>query len=433
MTLKEEAWKQLLENLNIEIEERVSNEITASEIKEITGKEPRLVASMDSRRKVPKILGEMDAFVLPVRNGVYRLVKGEGFQDIEPIEGDPKNHISSLSFDLSTAEGRGEDKYVQYSFNTGLISRFTGIDDLFQTSVGRTYSDPFSFYVGESREIQTKSVQFQVDGLFEGEKDILIFEAKVGKKESFLVRQLYYPFRHYEKNSNKQIKPFFFIYDEEEQTYNFREYEVAEPSNYESLVLKNIEKFRIVEEKPELEDFEEIDRGNEIGWRVPQADSVEKIQEFPFAVKKNFKNITSIAKYFDFARRQSSYYRRAMETLGLVDTRDHEYALTELGEKYVNMRPDKRNKLLAKRMLRVPIVHEVFHKLIDKYVKNLGEEDVYLSRGEIASIIEDNTDLSGATPNRRARTILSWFKWISEYVGIVTERNGNLRLRTKSL
>lgn len=415
MTLKEQAWSKIREQKDIEWENGVSSKISSSDIKEITGEEPRLVSSMDSRDKVPEALAKDDLFVLPVNNGEYKLVEGKGYHNLEPMEDEPIVHESSIPFELATTTGESEDRYVKHAFNTGLISRFTGINQLFQGISSRKYSDEFSFHVGENGPITASSVQFQVDGLFEGEDSVVIMEAKADARDNFLIRQLYYPYRHYGDNINKKMKSIFFLYDKEEDTYNFWEYSFRDPNDYSSIQLERSQSYRIEKTDVDVEEYEEVERRDDGRWEIPQADDVEKIQKFPFLVAQGITDYQSMAEQLEFEPRQSSYYREAVEILDLVQNDGKKYALTEKGEEYINTRPDKRNKLLLKQMLRIPVINEVFQQSVSRF----GEADPYISKEDIAEIIAENSHLTGSTPKRRARTIISWFRWISKNVGIV--------------
>lgn len=425
MALKQDAWSKILQNKELSFENGVSSPITAREIKRLSGEEPRLVSSMDSRNKLPPILKEKGFFVLPVKNGVYKLVKGDGFHDLEPIDGSPAVHESTLPFELATATGQGEDRFVRYSYNTGLLSRFTGINKLFQSSSARKYSNEFTFYVGDSGPITAQSVQFQVDGLFEGNNSIVALEAKADERNNFLVRQLYYPYRFYREGTGKAVRCLFFLYDGNHETYNFWEYSFSNPQDYSSIELENAASYRIKRTKADLDDYASVEKEETSKqWNIPQADSVHILQEFPFAVATGVTDYKKMAKYFDFDERQSNYYREAAEIIGLVALEDGKYSLTSDGERFVNLRPDERNKFLLHLMLRVPIINEVFRRVVRKF----GESNPYVSRNEIAEIIKKNSHLTGKTPGRRAKTILSWMKWISANVGVVKVEKDGIRL-----
>lgn len=257
MTKKQEDWEAILSTNDLPLEDRVSPVFSSDDIKKATGgREPRLVCSMDSRKSVPEILRKQGLFVLPVQNGKYRLVKGKGYQHLPAIERPPKKWKHQIGFELTTRHGgSGEDPHLLHAYNTGLLSKFTDIDELYQTTAGRRYSTEFEFCVGDSRPLRVNSVQFQVDGLFEGPDDIVVVEAKAGSRDDFITRQLYYPYRHYRKEANKSIRTIFFIYDEDEETYSLWEYGFSDPYDYASIELQEAQRFRITPTEHRLDEF----------------------------------------------------------------------------------------------------------------------------------------------------------------------------------
>lgn len=423
-TNAQKAWSTLLEDGGITFENGVSSTITSDQIRSKAGARPRLVCNLDSRKKLPPVLKEQNLFILAVENGAYQLVKGDGYHDLEPISGPPETHTATLPFELTTASGDSEDRYLQYAYNTGLLSRFTGIDRLIQGSSNRQRSNRFTFYVGDSGPITVDGVQIQTDGVFEGKSSIALVEAKAGSRESFWIRQVYYPFRQRRQETSKDIKSLFFLYDGESKTYNFWEYVFSDPKDYASISLERSQSYKIKREKADISDIAVEKEEERSEWRIPQADKVWKIEKLPFLVDQGIDNYKGVAKYFEFDKRQSNYYRDAAEILGLVRGEEGKYVLTEKGQEFIEMRPDQRSDYLLKNMLRLPIMNEVFQEMVRRF----QSEDPYVTREEIAEIIENNSDLSGKTLKRRAGTIRSWFEWISQNAGVVSVDKEGLRL-----
>jgi len=83
-------------------------------------------------------------------------------------------------------------------------------------------------------------------------------------------------------------------------------------------------------------------------WDVPQADSFWRVAEIPLLIAQGINTSSKVAKHYKFAPRQSSYYREAAEFLDLVrQEKNFNYALTDLGNEYVNLPADERRRLLA--------------------------------------------------------------------------------------
>jgi len=394
------------------------NIITATEIKEITGEEPRLMTKFDSRRNLPPVLRNRNLFILPVANGKYALAPGDGYHDIEKIQTKSVNFISRIPFPLNSADyGSSEMQFIDYAYNSGLISRFTGVDRLFPTIRGRKYSPRFSFRLGDIQFPEVSSVQVEVDAGYEGEDEIILIEAKVGRIGSFHIRQLFYPFRFWKQAvSHKKIRSIFFQYDTDSKIYKLFEYEFPDPYNFFSIRLKQAGKFRITtkdfakEQREILFQKSEEPEKTQQDWAIPQADDMEKIISIPFLIDNGINTAKKIAGALEFTLRQSSYYRKAAQDLDFLKKGKGKFFLTDIGKKFIKMPVEKRNRFLSRQMLKLPIMKEIMANLYEK--KCLRIKD-------IAQIIEENSNLHGTTTRRRARTIRAWFCWLYSALGIV--------------
>jgi hypothetical protein len=106
---------------------------------------------------------------------------------------------SEIEFPLTTVgRGTGESEYLDNAFNTGIVSAFTEDERLYMTIRGRERTRPFNFRINASSlSVQVNGVQIEADAGYEGERDIVLVEAKIGTRTHFNIRQLYYPFRHF--------------------------------------------------------------------------------------------------------------------------------------------------------------------------------------------------------------------------------------------
>src|SRR6266496_3329515 len=156
--------------------------LTANEMKAITGAEPRILAKMDSTASLPPVFKSNGYFLLPVKNGEYAIVRGQGFHRLEAAVL-PVDHVSRIKFHLTTAgRGSSEMQYLDYSFNAGAIEAVVGIAPLYQSIRGREYSREFRFLVNKS-SLNVSSIQLEVDSGLEGEDSIVLIEAKMGIPE----------------------------------------------------------------------------------------------------------------------------------------------------------------------------------------------------------------------------------------------------------
>jgi hypothetical protein len=131
----------------------------------------------------------------------------------------------------------------------------------------------------------------------------------------------------------------------------------------------------------------------------PQANDLEKIVTVVDAVAANADTSAAIADTIGVtAEREGTYYADAAGYLGLVETNNtaglRTYELTELGEHLQLADTTERAALIRELVTRVPAVDE------------------YTYRGDsgLAEYMEEETELTGSTLERRAATITSWYK-----------------------
>ena len=210
-------------------------------------REVRVIAKMDSREDLPQVLRDKGLFMLPTKNGEYILVKGEGYHDIQPAR-EIEIFTSKLYFELKSAKvGNSEMQHLDYAFNTGLLHHFLGLSDpLYLQIRGRKYTPEFTFQVGPSN-ITTSSVQTEIDAGYEGRNLLVLVEAKARPQNNFIIRQLYYPFRQWNINTEKKVRSLFFSFDSQTRTQSFWEYEFADYSDYNSIRLIKCASYQIEE------------------------------------------------------------------------------------------------------------------------------------------------------------------------------------------
>jgi hypothetical protein len=120
-----------------------------------------------------------------------------------------------------------------------------------------------------------------------------------------------------------------------------------------------------------------------------------------------------VAKHYQFAPRQSSYYREAAEFLGLVrQEKNFNYALTDLGNEYVDLPADERRRLLAGLLANFPPMRAALELSAKAGALGIGKK-------EIAALLKRNSKISSSTPGRRASTILAWLDWLRKFTGAV--------------
>ncbi len=181
------SWEKIFEDYNILSHnfDKSPFEITSEMIKkscqdfEKTGeKEVRILCKQDSREDRPDIMIEHGLFLLPIKNGTYIILKGEGYTDIPDITLESETYISKLSFTPDSVKvGNSEMQHLDYAYACSIVRTFMDDEDLMLTIRGRKYTPQFSFNI-KNHKIMVESVQTEVDAGYESKDKIVLIEAK---------------------------------------------------------------------------------------------------------------------------------------------------------------------------------------------------------------------------------------------------------------
>jgi len=153
-----------------------------------------------------------------------------------------------------------------------------------------------------------------------------------------------------------------------------------------------------------IEEYQKIIDGKKKN-DIPQADDLNKIIAIPLLISQGVDTDYKIARHFQFSRRQSSYYRKAAEILGLVGTHRGRYYLTHEGKKYIQLSAEIQKRYFTKLLLEFPVIHQIFFNLS-------ADRNKPMTKNEIIEILKENSSLTGQTLSRRAHTIFKWLEWI---------------------
>lgn len=248
------SWKAIFDKYKI-YEHNFNKEpflISAEQIKQATAhfkktneKEVRILCKQDSREDRPQVFIHGGVFLLPIKNGYYAIVKGEGYIDIPLIESTAKIYKSKLDFLLDTSQvGNSEMQHLDFAYAASLIRTFLEDDTLVLTIRGRKYTPKFSFNVGK-QIINVESVQTEVDAGYEGKNQVALIEAKNSQTDNTIIRQLFYPFRQWSHHTKKTIKTLFF--EKRGNFYSLWQYEFNDANNYNSIHLTKSCRYEIIE------------------------------------------------------------------------------------------------------------------------------------------------------------------------------------------
>lgn len=405
---KIEKWSEVVTKLDLDLNKKM-NIVTAKEIKNITGEEPRLMAKIDQQEDLPSVFKKHNVFILPVDRQSYAILQGKGYHALEPIDSSGEKYLTDNPFPVSSAGIESESTYLDYAYATGLLGRFTKVNNLFLATHGRRTTPQFDFSVN-GINLSVKGAQIEIDAGYENVEQIVLVEGKIGVPNTFIIRQLYYPYRsvHSDKKSTRTI---FFCYDPRQHAYLFYEYDFQHPFQYDSIKFVRSGKYNILFKPTPIQDYRKVSPDKE-KIRIPQADDINKIVEIPFRVAEGIDTAEKMANHFGFDKRQSSYYREASEILGLVELNRHTYSLTDKGRQYIQMPTHMRMKYFTKLLLEFPVINQIFLNLT-------VDRDKPATKTQVVDILRDNSDLTGSTLLRRSQTIFAWFKWIQRNVGLV--------------
>lgn len=214
--------------------------------KETGEKEVRILCKQDSREDRPDVFIKNGLFLLPVKNGDYNIIKGEGYTDIPEIKKEVIVYSSKLDFQLDTTKiGDSEMQHLDFAYAASLIRTFMDDPSLVLTIRGRKYTPYFDFRVGKQL-IKVSGVQTEVDAGYEGKGQVVLIEAKNFSATNVIIRQLYYPFRQWQEHTKKKVVTLFFDKARGADVYSIWQFEFADPKNYNSIRLVKSGKFRIV-------------------------------------------------------------------------------------------------------------------------------------------------------------------------------------------
>lgn len=219
---------------------------SCQKFKDTNEKEVRILCKQDSRKDRPDVFIKNNLFLLPVKNGYYNIIMGDGYIDIPDIESPVIQYNSKLDFNLdSSSVGNSEMQHLDFAYASSLIRTFMEDPSLVLTIRGRKYTPDFNFLVGKQK-INVSSVQTEVDAGYEGKNQIVLIEAKNKCTKNTIIRQLYYPFRQWQSYTKKEVITLFFEKDDKTSIYSIWQFVFSDVNDYNSIKLKKTGKFSII-------------------------------------------------------------------------------------------------------------------------------------------------------------------------------------------
>lgn len=219
--------------------------ISCQHFKKVNQKEVRILCKQDSREDRPQVFKDNNLFILPIKNGNYIIVKGEGYVDIPEIDSKIIEYNSKLDFKLDTSEiGDSEMQHLDFAYASSLIRTFMDDNSLVLTIRGRKFTPLFNYKVG-NQNITAESVQTEVDAGYEGKDKIVLIEAKNSTTNNTIIRQLFYPFKQWKTYTKKEVYLLFF--EKRGEIYNIWQYGFKDENDYNSIYLIKSKRYKIIE------------------------------------------------------------------------------------------------------------------------------------------------------------------------------------------
>lgn len=421
------AWREVFRGCHVldQIDESGKCCLKAEELKRYGNREPRLMAKIESKYNIPSVLKEHKLCILPYEaRGNYIIGHFDAFIDIDYSPGrcEPEPiHVEQIYDTLNPYSISKEPSAILSAFNYGILGRITGDHDteLRMTNFGRESTAEFEYRIGnvlggEPYEIHVNGSQLEMDGVFESDDCIINIEAKIGTRDDFLARQLYYPYRLIENKTDKDILNVFLTYSG--GSIFTHAYKIDEPDNYNSFRLVESRRFDFFEEIS-ISEVSDIVRhvritDEPVGIPFPQADSMQKIIDAMELINRYpFITDGDLAYKMAIDKRQGGYYSNACKYLGLIERvrtgSSYENCLSRKGKEILNM-PLKMRML---EVIRLIARHDIFNHFLNEYL----EQSSLPKREDVVDYLINNIDKMNSdsvTPNRRASTVISWIGWI---------------------
>ena len=410
-----EAWNSLFKKFDIlkEINDNGFYEISADDIK-LSGREPRLMTKFDSSENLPDIFKDNDLAILPVKRGTYIIGKFQNYQSINidnNIDVETKklpDYIATIDYKNITSEAIS----LNAAYISGMLEDIIG-ELVVPTISGRMGTGEFNYKIllndQNTFDVNVENSQMEIDASYEGISKFVILEAKNHYMKDFIIRQLYYPYKVWKSNTNKEIIPIMLI--KHDNIFNFFVYSFENENDYNSICLKEIKRYILDEPYNPIElsdimdimsDVEFVDEDESIPF--PQANTFNIVLDL--LVELNSQDMTpdDITNFLEYDPRQTNYYIDAAKYLGFV-IKDKKYTLTEYGKKIMKMNHKDRTLEIVRSILS----HKPFYLAMKQQIENYS-----FDTDEIAKSIDEcrNEINKISTARRRTSTVTAWIKWI---------------------
>lgn len=417
-----EAWNLLFDKFNI-IENINKNgyfEITADDIK-TSGREPRLMTKFDSSENLPDMFKNNELAILPIKRGSYIIGKFQNYQLVDinnDIDVETKNlpdYITTIDYKNITSEAIS----LNAAYISGMLEDIIG-EPVVPTVSGRMGTGEFNYQIllndQNTFPINVENSQMEIDGSYESVSKFIILEAKNHYMKDFIIRQLYYPYKVWKSNTNKEIIPIMLI--KHDNIFNFFVYSFENENDYNSIKLKEIKRYILDEPYNPIEVSDIMDIMSDIEFAeessdvpFPQANTFNIVLDLLGQLSAQDMTPEDITNFLEYDPRQTNYYIDAAKYLGFV-TKNKKYTLTEYGKNIMKMNHKDRTLEIIKSILS----HKPFYLAMKQQL-----EDFSFNIEEIAKSIDEcrNEINKESTTKRRTSTVTAWIRWIIDITNYI--------------
>ncbi len=432
-------WDTVVDKEGFKLDSGSLYHVSSQRVKELTGKEPRLVAKMDSRGELPFSWRKQGYFVLPSSFNEYAIVPGDGYHDLENIDLKPTSFNPTREVPVTVALKAGESAAIQTAIYNGLLEEALHVPRLRETlhNDKLRLEDTVVRY-GDKWKLSINGAQFELDAGIENHREFFVFECKDWTRKQlhdFNVRQLLFPYLHSiahlrAQNLDWQVRCFFLNVEPDTHVYRLWEYKFPETNDYSRIELVRQSAFQLTEKR-------RVDPTALLGRLimsptahtnyVPQANDPTKLLALVQGVAEGIDTPSQVASRLQFVERQSDYYGEAAEELGLLERKRGKFTLTGEGSKIVAMSGDGAVHALVERILTLPVFHEAASLSIKEGNPAIPYESLLPILQRCAG-----ERYNGTTLRRRTQSVKRWINWIGETTGTIRVREPWTRIKSNS-
>lgn len=208
------AWEAIFDFYTIhEHDFKTPFYISADEIRNATrqfkatrDREPRLICKHDTRESRPQLFQDKNLFLLPIKNGQYAILRGEGYVDIPPIDTAPEKYISQLDYELDTVKvGNSEMQHIDYAYAASLIRSVMDDDSLVLTIRGRKYTPAFKAKIS-GYNLNIKSISIDISSVYEGRNQVVIIQNVKPFITNLSIASIYFKYLMFQKLVKKNVR-----------------------------------------------------------------------------------------------------------------------------------------------------------------------------------------------------------------------------------